>query len=198
MLKEENKLKSARPRILVVDDEMMMRVLVCESLRQAGFEPIEAANGEDAIGLIQECEPDLILLDVLMPGMSGFEVCSWLRGEQNDQATPVLIMTGLEDVSSIDRAYDTGATDFITKPLNYPILTHRIRYILRQKEITDQLRISEERLALTQQTALLGHWETIPGDPFVYVSNTARSILGESFEGSKISKKKTIRANGSG
>lgn len=188
MLPEDNKSKSARPRILVVDDEMMMRVLVCESLQQAGFEPIEAANGEDAIRLIQECEPDLILLDVLMPGMNGFEVCSWLRREQNDQTTPVLIMTGLEDVESIDRAYRTGATDFITKPLNYPVLGHRIRYILRQKEITDQLRISEERLARTQQTALLGHWETIPGDPFAYVSNTAKDILGEGFKGTKISK----------
>ena len=155
---------SSTPRVLVVDDEPMMRLLACESLKQAGFEPIEADSGEEAQRLILQCQPDLILLDVLMPGISGFELCEWLRVECDDQCTPVLIMTGLDDGASIDRAYEVGATDFITKPINYPILSHRVRYLLRQKDITDKLRISEERLVLTQETAQLGYWESDPNN----------------------------------
>ncbi|MBL4584420.1 MAG: EAL domain-containing protein [Pseudomonadales bacterium] len=182
----DKKLDTDTPLILVVDDEAMMRVLAGESLRQAGFDVIDAVSGEQAIQIIEEQEPDLILLDVIMPGMNGFEVCTWLRTKHNDQRTPVLIMTGLEDSDSIDKSYDVGATDFITKPINYAVLNHRIRYILRQKGITDELRISEERLQLTQEVAQLGHWESIPDDPYIYLSQAARKIFGDDFSEGKI------------
>ena len=180
---------SSTPRVLVVDDEPMMRLLACESLKQAGFEPIEADSGEEAQRLILQCQPDLILLDVLMPGISGFELCEWLRVECDDQCTPVLIMTGLDDGASIDRAYEVGATDFITKPINYPILSHRVRYLLRQKDITDKLRISEERLVLTQETAQLGYWESDPNNSYLYLSGAAEKIFGEDFSDKKILRK---------
>ena len=190
MVSNENQVKIERPKILVVDDEMMMRVLACESLKQAGFESIEAASGEEAQYMMGEIEPDLILLDIVMHGMSGFDFCDWLRIDQNDQRTPVLIMTGLDDRVSIDRAYEVGATDFITKPINYPMLSHRIRYLLRQKSVTDQLRISEERLVMTQEVAQLGSWESTPGDPFIYLSRAAQAIFSNDYVDNKITREK--------
>jgi diguanylate cyclase (GGDEF)-like protein len=134
--------------ILIVDDDPVIRVLVGETLRQIGLVVEEADTGEAALEFIGRSQPDVILLDVLMPGMDGFETCMAIRGGDRGQHVPVLMMTGLEDIDSIDHAFEVGATDFITKPLNYTILGYRVRYMLRTMCAFENLR--ESRKAIHQ------------------------------------------------
>ncbi len=151
--------KTDSPLILVVDDEPVMRVLARESLQQFGFDVAEAENGKEALEVFQKLHPDLILLDVKMPVMDGFEACRRLRQSTSGLFTPILMMTGLDDIGAIERAYDTGATDFINKPINWVILGHRVEYMLRASRFAEELRESEAKLANAQRIASLGYWE---------------------------------------
>jgi diguanylate cyclase (GGDEF)-like protein/PAS domain S-box-containing protein len=119
-----------------------------------------------------------MLLDVMMPVLDGYAVCARLRGLPRGQHVPVLMMTGLEDVASINRAYEVGATDFITKPINYTLLSYRVRYMLRANEISDELRISKERLLNAQRIAKLGHWEWDFQNHQLIRSDQVNKILG--------------------
>jgi len=151
-----------RPIALVVDDEMVVRILVREVLEQSGHEVCEAENGAQALERFIEHRPDIILMDIMMPGMDGFTACSQLRGMVGGSRVPILVMTGLDDAESIAHAYEEGATDFITKPLNLMILRHRVRYMLRGSHNVDALIKSEARLGLAQRIAKIGNWEWRP------------------------------------
>lgn len=117
--------------ILVADDDEAVRLLAKQALNQSGFLVVTAQDGLDALSTFEQIRPDLVLLDVDMPRMDGFEVCNRIRRQPPGFYTPILIVTELDDIDSIDRAYMMGATDFLTKPVNWTVLTHRIRYILR-------------------------------------------------------------------
>jgi diguanylate cyclase (GGDEF)-like protein len=132
--------------VLVVDDDPMVRMLVTESLRQIGFAVEEAENGADAMTFMERCEPDIILLDVLMPEVDGFQACQAIRAMPQGRHVPILMMTGLDDIDSIDHAFEMGATDFITKPLNYAILGHRVRYLLRTMQAFESVRKSKKEI----------------------------------------------------
>ena len=106
--------------------------------------------------------PDIVLMDIIMPGMDGFTACSRLRGLMGGSRVPILVMTGLDDTESIAKAYEQGATDFITKPFNLMILSHRVRYMLRGSFTMDALLKSEVRLGLAQRIAKIGNWEWRP------------------------------------
>ncbi|MBF0108515.1 MAG: response regulator [Magnetococcales bacterium] len=116
-----------KPLILVVDDEFLQRLPMCEALSQGGFRVLEAEDGVDAWALIREESPDLVISDVIMPRMDGFELCQMIRGAEKLQHLPIVLATSLDDLSSIEHAYRLGATDFITKPINWSLLGHRIR-----------------------------------------------------------------------
>lgn len=103
-------------------------------------------SGADALEQFPALHPDLILLDVMMPGMDGFETCLALRRLSGGSRTPIIMLTSLEDVRSINRAYEVGATDFFTKPINPVILTHRLRYILRADKALQELYQGKEIL----------------------------------------------------
>lgn len=143
---------SDAPRVLVVDDDDGQRLLAGVSLMQAGFEVVEAANGEQALTLFQGRPPDIVLLDVVMPGLDGFAVCEALRRLPGGHL-PILMVTGLDDLDSIERAYRAGATDFITKPIQWLILHQRVRYILRASQAFLALRESEARFRALVQAA---------------------------------------------
>ncbi len=145
--------------ILVVDDDSAIRLLMRESLEQAGLIVIEAKNGSEAIYLFAEKSPELILLDVKMPKMDGYEVCEQIRRRADGKETPIIMVTGLEDDDSIERAYQVGATDFITKPVVWTILSHRVRYLLRAGKAFKALRLNEERLVQAQRVASMGNWD---------------------------------------
>ena len=145
--------------ILVIDDDELTRMFVRQTLEAAGFAVAEAEDGDAGLAIIGELNPDLIMLDVLMPGRDGFEVCTALRQLKQHVETPVLIMTGLEDADSVDRAYQVGATDFITKPIRWDLLPHRIRYILRATRTMEALAASQTKLVEAQRIAGLTTWE---------------------------------------
>src|SRR5574340_1671231 len=97
-------------RILVVDDDLTVRLLARETLEQEGFIVEEAADGKQAVAACECAMPDLILLDVMMPGIDGFTVCREVRSHPDDKNTAILMMTGLDDVGSIRQSYEAGAT----------------------------------------------------------------------------------------
>lgn len=144
------------PSALVVDDDPVMRMLARAALEGSGWRVEEAENGRDALSAFQRLHPDVVLLDVMMPEMDGFTACTALRQLPGGAHTPVLIMTGLDDYGSITRAYEAGATDFVTKPLNGLLLTHRVEYIVRSSRVLQELQASQASLAQARDAALEG------------------------------------------
>ena len=146
-------------RVLLVDDSPLERFIAREALEQAGFDVIEACDGAAALTTFAEQLPDIVLLDVKMPKVDGFECCRSIREREDGADVPILMLTGLDDVESINQAYETGATDFYGKPINAAILTHRVRYLLRSSRTAEELRRSRSQLAHAQRMAGLGYWE---------------------------------------
>jgi signal transduction histidine kinase len=134
-----------RAVVLVADDDRTMRLLIRSALEQAGFAVKEVENGEQAVALFPSLRPDLVLLNVLMPAMDGFEACRAIRALPDGEQVPILMVTGLDDTISIKRAYEAGATDFITKRVNWVVLGSRARYMLRASRSFEALRRSEAR-----------------------------------------------------
>lgn len=146
-------------KVLVVDDDGATRLLARRSLEQVGFKVVEAKNGNEAIKAFSETRPDLIMMDVMMPGIDGLSACEAIRAQPEGHSIPIIMVTALDDLASIQNAYEAGATDFITKPIKWATLHQRVRYMVRQKVISDRLRESEARLAKAQRIAKLGNWE---------------------------------------
>ena len=139
--------------ILVVDDDPVVRSLMRATLENDNFEVIEAGDGIEGCRLYEEHRPDLLLVDVIMPRMDGFELCRELRSRLASAYVPIVVATGLDDVPSITRAYDAGATDFIPKPVNWLVLNHRIRYILRASRAFEELRRNQQHLIAAKDAA---------------------------------------------
>ena len=168
-----------RGLVMVVDDDAMSRLTTSEALRQAGFDVLEAQSGEEAVQAFTGHDVDLVLLDVMMPGIDGFETCRRLRMEPRAQLVPVVMMTGLDDVDSITRAYDLGATDFISKPINLTVLRYRVQYILRSARTARELTSREAQLAAAQRIAKLGHFRWEPGTGRFICSAEVESFFGK-------------------
>lgn len=166
------------PDVLVVDDDPTIRLLARETLEQAGFTVVEAENGEEALASFAARPPDLMLLDVMMPGIDGYDVCRQIRSQKDGQNTAILMMTGLDDLGSVQRAYDAGATDFITKPINWLLLGHRASYLFRANKAFQDLRNSEAQLRTAQSIAKLGSWTWDVMNNTIEGSMEVSSILG--------------------
>lgn len=138
--------------ILVVDDDPVIRALTCELLEDEGYELTEAADGFAAFEACQRAVPGMVICDVMMPGMNGFELCRRLRQRRETAAVPILMATGLDDRQSIAAAFDAGATDFIVKPLNWLILKYRVRYMLRAARAFTDLVAAKERAEAADRT----------------------------------------------
>jgi pilus assembly protein CpaE len=119
-------------RILVVDDNKMTLDLVSRSLSRVGYEVITAENGPDALALVDNIQPDLIILDVMMPDMDGYEVCRQLRGKPNASQLPVLMLTALDSLEEKVKGFEAGADDYMTKPFQPAELQARARVLLRR------------------------------------------------------------------
>jgi|GEM_PF-713940 len=144
------------PLILIVDDDSILRGVAGESLRQAGFSVSEAENGVQALAAIKKSRPDIVLLDVMMPEMDGFDTCRAIRSLPNGDMLPVVMITALEDLDSINKAYEVGATDFITKPINWIILVQRVRYMLRAVQMNKERNRLQEELQQAQRLKAIG------------------------------------------
>ncbi|MCY7367809.1 MAG: response regulator [Chamaesiphon sp.] len=143
------------PLILIVDDDEVVRQILCHKVQADGYQVRTARNGEEAIVIYQEIQPDLVLMDAVMPGMDGFECCEQLQQLPGGDLTPVLMITGLDDSISLDRAYEVGAADYITKPIHWAVLRQRVKRTLNQSHLHRQLEASN--LALRQKSEQLQH-----------------------------------------
>lgn len=148
-----------RPRVLLVDDDEVNLLLTAAALRERGFEVTEAASGSQALGLLSSRTPDVVVLDALMPELDGFETCSLLRATPGFESLPVLMLTGLDDEASINRAYQAGATDFFVKSSQWSLLDGRLRYLLRSSRTRLELERSKAKLARAQDLARMGSFE---------------------------------------
>ncbi len=138
------------PLILIADDDYMQRLPMRSALEGAKFRVEEAENGIQALELFQKLKPDLVILDVVMPEMDGFEACRKIRKDSDGEYLPILMLTGLDNIDSINQAYHDGATDFLTKPINWTLLGHKIQYLLRTTEISKALASREVELLDSQ------------------------------------------------
>jgi DNA-binding response OmpR family regulator len=121
-------------RILLVDDDPILREFAVVHLSSETAEVQTAADGAEALDMIARAPVDVVLLDLGMPKMDGFEVLRRLREDPETEGLPVIVVTGREDVGAIDRAFDAGATSFVVKPLNWRLLSYQIRFVQRARK----------------------------------------------------------------
>src|SRR6266446_6807407 len=121
------------PRILITDDSQLNAELLEAHLEGTGFETRIVSNGDDALKAARDWKPDVILLDVMMPKLSGFEVCQRLRAAPATKDVGVLMVTALDQPSDVEKAVDAGTDDFLTKPINKAELLLRVRALLESR-----------------------------------------------------------------
>ena len=171
-------MSQANPKILIGDDDPLARLFVKNALEPAGMVVIEATGGKDVLAKFEGIGPDLVILDIMMPDMDGYLTCSRLRSLPRGKRVPILVLTGLDDANSIAQAYQHGATDFITKPVNATILCHHVRYMLRTNNVLHALIRSESRLELAQRIARIGNWDWNPKTNRFAMSNELCRLVG--------------------
>ena len=166
------------PHILVIDDDEMVCMMLADILGKEGFEIVVASNGREGLEQCRDVRPDMILLDVMMPEMDGFTCLQEIRKLGKMELLPIAMLTATDDVESIHRAFDLGATDFISKPIHWPTLAHRIRYMLRATDTLRKLAKNEATLRNAQKLARLGHWEWDVAADQLICSDEAARVLG--------------------
>jgi diguanylate cyclase (GGDEF)-like protein len=179
--------RGLKTRILVVDDDAGGRRLTRATLSRCGYDVVEAADGLVALESARQELPAMVLLDVSMPRMDGFETCAELRRLPGGDGVPIMMMTGLDDTQSIERAFESGATDFVTKPINWAVLPHRVRYMLRATMAINKLQDNERRLSNAQRIGEMGDWEWRLEEDLVLPSEQAWRLFGHDRNGSSCS-----------
>ncbi len=132
--------KKHTPVVLVVDDDPALRLVLRHTMEQDGYYVIEASNGLEAIQTTVRQQPDLILMDAVMPEMDGFRAISELKAMREYESLPILIITSLDDDQSVAQAFSAGACDYINKPINWSVLKHRVRRLLYTAEAERKIR----------------------------------------------------------
>lgn len=165
-------------RLLVVDDEEANRDMLTRRLERSGFTVDSVASGGSALDRIENGGYDAILLDSMMPGMSGLEVLKLLRAVHSPDQLPVIMVTAVTDGQSVAEALDLGANDYVTKPIDFPVALTRVRSQVACKRAESALRISEERYALAARSATDGLWDWDLVSGKVYYSPRWKAKLG--------------------
>jgi two-component system alkaline phosphatase synthesis response regulator PhoP len=124
-------------RILIVDDEMGARTLIGIMLDRGGFDVLKAGDANEALAMLDSEKPDLMILDIMMPGMDGFELCKKIRQKPEHAETPVLILSTRGDSESVMRGMDAGATDYLPKPILHHDLVAKVRQLLNLDTVTE-------------------------------------------------------------
>ena len=176
-----------KPTIAMIDDDYATLLISKVNLEKNHYRVLEFQSGVTFLEELDNVKPDLILVDAMMPEMDGFALCRELRKRTQSALTPIMMITSLEDYQSIQDAFDAGATDFVTKPINWDIIKQRLQYMLRAShtlntlnETISQLHASEKRLANAQRIASMGHWEICFNTREMYWSKQLRAVLGAS------------------
>ncbi len=168
------------PRVALIDDDEVNLMLTAIALRERGFDVTEFSDGAAALRHLDQHTPDLVILDALMPEMDGFETCRRLRALPGYAQVPVLMLTGLDDDASIERAYSVGATDFFVKSTQWSLLAGRLRYMLRAARTRSELERSKFKLARAQDLARMGSFDWRRGERLgqLWLSTEALRVLG--------------------
>ncbi|MFA7382822.1 MAG: response regulator transcription factor [Desulfurivibrionaceae bacterium] len=170
----------ARETILVVEDDESIQQLVGYNLAKAGFHVLYADNGEQALSVIKREKPELIVLDLMLPGLNGFEVCKLVRKDPKTRTLPIVMLTAKSEENDMAAGLDLGADDYITKPFSTKILISRIKAALRRKD-----GLSEEGSAGKKNSPLIVHeitidpnrYEVLVGEEAIVLTVTEFSIL---------------------
>ena len=136
----------SKAKVLLVEDDVIQAAATKEILMKVGYEVLHAEDGINAIRLVKSEKPDIILLDVVLPGMDGYEVCRWLKIEETTKGIPVFMLTMKKELSDKISGLQIGADDFLPKPYNELELNARIYALLRTKGLQDELRLKNRQL----------------------------------------------------
>jgi diguanylate cyclase (GGDEF)-like protein len=173
------------PLALVVDDDPVLRTVGAEALSAVGFEIVEAETGEAALTLVDARTPNLVLLDVQLPGRDGFSTCEAMRARPELVDVPIVIVTGSIDAETIERTFQVGATDFIKKPLDWQLFQHRMRFLMRAntafkdlKSTLVDLEESRRELETTREFGRMGTWELDPESGHMLWSDELHRLVG--------------------
>jgi len=164
--------------ILIADDDPSHLLLAEAALAGAGFLVHTAADGEEAARRFGEVKPDCVILDVMMPKMTGIEACRLIRQQAGNRFVPVLMLTSRNDLPAISDAFAAGASDFAQKGMNPRLLVERVRFLLRDRELQEELRSSRSKLLLAQSIARVGHWEIAVDGHTLHLSPMLGELLG--------------------
>jgi diguanylate cyclase (GGDEF)-like protein len=134
-----------RSMAVIADDDPTIRKVMKAALEKVGFEVIDVENGALACTAFAQHSPQIVLLDVEMPVQDGFSTCAQIRRLPGGEVVPIVMVTGRDDVEAVDEAYRAGATDFVAKPINWPIFQHRVQYVLRASHHYQEMRRSEAK-----------------------------------------------------
>ncbi|MGD1914352.1 MAG: PAS domain-containing protein [Rivularia sp. (in: cyanobacteria)] len=172
--------------ILVVDDDELSRMQLRELLKSAGYLVAEASNGEEALAAYSQLQPQMVLLDALMPQMDGFSCCARLRQLPGGKDIPILMITALYEQSSIEKAFNAGATDYITKPIQWLVLRSRVLRLIeasktmqKLRQQTEQAQLQEAQLRIALEAAHMGIWDWNIVTDKVTWSDTIKALFGE-------------------
>lgn len=167
----------SRP-LLIVDDEEPNRDFLSRRLKRAGYDAVTASSGSEALEYLETHDVSTVLLDVQMPNMDGLEVLAAIRRKWSDARLPVLMVTAKGESADIVHALESGASDYITKPIDFQVALARIRTQLSRKDAEDRLRASEERYKLAAQGANDGLWDWDLATGHLYYSTRWKAIVG--------------------
>jgi len=164
--------------ILIADDDPSHLMLAEAALAGAGFVVHTACDGLDAVERFPEVKPDVVILDVMMPRMTGIDACREIRRLAGGSFVPILMLTSRNDLPAISDAFAAGASDFAQKGLNPRLLVERVRFLLRDRALREELRASRSKLLLAQSIARVGHWEIGVDGRTRHVSPMLGELLG--------------------
>jgi diguanylate cyclase (GGDEF)-like protein len=172
-----NQAYASQPVVLLIDDDQTVHLWANRNLPGIGFKLISRFNGAEGVEAFIEYSPTVVIIDIEMPLMDGFETCIKIRSLPNGKNIPLVMMTVTEDSQRIAQAYTSGATDFVVKPLNWKILAQRLHYMVKANNNVLKLEQSEYRLSKAKKMARLGDWEWQVNDDKLYWSDEIYSMV---------------------
>ena len=160
-------------KIMLVEDDLMIQEFVTYNLEQEGYQVICVSDGKKALEIIQREKPDILILDVMLPGVDGFEICKTIRGDMKNASLPIIILSARDDVADKIVGLELGADDYLTKPFSPRELLARIRARLRE----------EKRSATPKETSLTwGELEIWPESYLAAIKGEYINLTGKEFE----------------
>jgi PAS domain S-box-containing protein len=168
--------------ILIADDDRFTRMLLRQIMAEEGYRIEEVGDGEQCLTAYAQFQPDMVLLDAMMPVMDGFTCCKQLQEQAQNDRIPVLMITGLNDQASVDWAFEAGATDFVTKPIHPPVLRRRVRRLLEANWAEKALRESEKKYRSVVENVKEVIFQTNAAGDWTFLNPAWTTLTGFSVE----------------